>query len=128
MSTANGGRLSADLLYPSGTARREAGVRYDVAGAGVVSTSHVQLARGWRHEVNLEHDAVDEPIADEHGNITDPGGPVRRRDTLWLPDAVDAHRLARAAADALRQVAGDWPLNGLSQLARRLGITTAEHS
>jgi hypothetical protein len=127
MSTTNG-RLPAELLYPSGSGQREAGERYDVAGAGVVTTAHVELSRGWRHEVNVEHDAVDEPIVDGWGNVTDPGGPVRRRDTLWLPDALDAQRLARAAADALRQVAGDWPLNGLSQLARRLGITTAEHS
>jgi hypothetical protein len=139
MSHANGYGVGAH-----GTpAKREPGERWDVAGA-IVTTEHVRLARGWRHEVSVEHDAIDPPTFTvcpcilapgvtgqlvEHGpdctrRLVDAGGPVRRRDTLWLVDAGDAQRIARAAVDELRSST----FAGLSALARRLGITTPEHS
>jgi hypothetical protein len=125
MSTSNGHMPHAAA---TSSTRIEPGERWDVAGA-IVTTLHVQLARGWRHEVSVEHDAIDPPSrapapAGEVGRIVDPGGPVRRRDTLWLADALDAQRLARAAVDELRRRAFD----GLSQLARRLKIDTPEHA
>jgi hypothetical protein len=108
-------KLLPTRLQGSGsTARREHISRMD-GPAWTVSIERVELTRGWRYEVNAEYDAID---AD---------GPVRRRDTLWMPDHDQAAQLARAGADRLRSITFGGPVRGrpegvLSPLARQLGL------
>jgi hypothetical protein len=88
--------LPTRLLNGTHVARREHISRTD-GDRWTVTVERVELTRGWRYEVNAEYDA------------SDVDGPVRRRDTLWLPDHDQAQRLARAAADRLRSITFGGP-------------------